>query len=163
EGGDAVITSVTQGSNGSVSFAANGVITYTPNANYNGTDTFTYTVTSGGTTETATITVNITPVNDAPVNTVPGAPSTAEDTPKAIAGISVPDIDSTTLTPTVSVTQGTLDVTTGGGTTISNNGTTSVTLVGTATQINAALAGLTYTNQPDFNGADTLTVVSSDG
>lgn len=54
-------------SHGSVSFAADGTITYTPVANYNGPDAFTYTVSSGGVTETATITVNVVAVNDAPV------------------------------------------------------------------------------------------------
>lgn len=60
------VTSVTQGANGSVSFTAAGALTYTPNANFNGTDTFTYTVTSGGVTETATVTMNVRSVNDAP-------------------------------------------------------------------------------------------------
>lgn len=38
-----------------------GQITYTPNAGYFGSDSFTYTVTSGGVTETATVTINVTP------------------------------------------------------------------------------------------------------
>ena len=53
------VTSVTQGANGTVTFTAAGLLTYTPNANFNGTDTFSYTVTSGGVTETATVTVNV--------------------------------------------------------------------------------------------------------
>ena len=74
------ITSVTNGANGSVTFLANGQITYTPNPNFNGMDSFTYTVTSGGVTETATVTVTVTPVNDAPAgaDTVRGI---IEDTP----------------------------------------------------------------------------------
>lgn len=43
----------------------NGKVRYTPNAGFNGTDSFTYTVTSGGVTETAT--VNVTIANIAPV------------------------------------------------------------------------------------------------
>ncbi|MGN5168230.1 Ig-like domain-containing protein, partial [Aeromonas hydrophila] len=43
---------MTQGANGSVSFDANGEVTYTPNANFHGADSFSYTVTSGGATET---------------------------------------------------------------------------------------------------------------
>ncbi len=39
-------------------------ITYTPNADFNGTDSFTYTVTSGGVTETATVNVTVTAVAD---------------------------------------------------------------------------------------------------
>ncbi len=39
----------------------------TPNDNYVGKDTFTYIVTSGGVSESTTVEVNVTPVNDAPV------------------------------------------------------------------------------------------------
>ena len=45
---------------------------------------------------------------------------------------------------------------------VSGNGTASVTIAGTATEINAALAGLAYAGNLDFNGADTLTVATSD-
>ncbi|MGN5168227.1 cadherin-like domain-containing protein [Aeromonas hydrophila] len=55
----AAITAVTQGANGSVSFDANGEVTYTPNANFHGADSFSYTVTSGGVTETITVNVNV--------------------------------------------------------------------------------------------------------
>ena len=74
------VTSVTQGANGTVTFTAAGLLTYTPNANFNGTDTFSYTVTSGGVTETATVTVNVTAVNDPPTSSAPAAVTTAEDT-----------------------------------------------------------------------------------
>ncbi|MDB4111688.1 tandem-95 repeat protein [Yoonia sp.] len=62
------ITSVTQGTNGTVQVidASAGTVKYTPTPNFNGTDTYTYTVTSGGVTETATVTVTVNPVNDAP-------------------------------------------------------------------------------------------------
>ena len=47
---------------------AAGVCTYTPAADYNGTDSFTYTVSDGnGGTDTGTVNVTVTPVNDAPV------------------------------------------------------------------------------------------------
>ncbi|MFH1871359.1 MAG: Ig-like domain-containing protein [Pseudomonadota bacterium] len=66
--GTPVLTSVTQGSNGTVSFTAAGAVTYTPNPNYNGSDSFTYTVTSpAGVTETTTVNVTVNAVNDAPV------------------------------------------------------------------------------------------------
>jgi hypothetical protein len=42
-------------------------VTYTPDVNFNGTDTFTVQVSDGALTDTATITVTVTPVNDAPV------------------------------------------------------------------------------------------------
>src|SRR5438874_9531990 len=43
------VTAVTQGAHGTVSFTATGV-TYTPDANYNGPDSFSYTITDNGTT-----------------------------------------------------------------------------------------------------------------
>ncbi|MAO55568.1 MAG: hypothetical protein CMM61_07715, partial [Rhodospirillaceae bacterium] len=47
----------------------NGRLTYTPDANYNGVDTFTYTVSNGATPpsfDTATVTIDVTAVNDNP-------------------------------------------------------------------------------------------------
>ncbi|WP_238179899.1 tandem-95 repeat protein, partial [Methylobacterium oxalidis] len=67
------VSSVTQASNGTVTLA-NGQITYRPNKDFFGTDTFTYTVTDGQgneSTATATVTVAVTAVNDAPVLTQP--------------------------------------------------------------------------------------------
>ena len=55
-------------------------IDYVPNANYNGTDSFTYTIEdSNGDTSTATVTVTIVPVNDLP-NAVNDSATTNEDT-----------------------------------------------------------------------------------
>ena len=55
-------------------------ITYTPAANYNGADSFTYTIGDGnGGTATATVNVTVTGVNDGPV-AVNDAATTAEDT-----------------------------------------------------------------------------------
>ena len=167
ENGGRAISSVTQGANGSVTFLANGQITYTPNANFFGTDSFTYTVTSGGVTETATVSVNVSAVNDAPVNTVPAAQVATEDTNRIITGVSIADVDSTSLTTTLSIpgTAGTLSVLTGGGAAISGNGTATVTVSGTAAQINAAIASITYVPLADFNTATgfNLTVATSDG
>ncbi|MDG2789930.1 tandem-95 repeat protein [Vibrio parahaemolyticus] len=53
--------------NGTVIVNNDGTVTYTPNDNYVGKDTFTYIVTSGGVSESTTVEVNVTPVNDAPV------------------------------------------------------------------------------------------------
>ena len=100
-------------------------------------------------------------MNDAPVNTVPGPQSVDEDTALPIAGVSVADVDGATLTTTLTVASGTLNVTAGAG--VTGNGSASVTITGTAAQINAALAGLNYTGSLDFNGADTLTVATGTG
>ena len=141
--------------------AALAGLAYTGNLDFNGPDTLTVATSDGTATDTDTIAITVNPVNDAPINTVPGAQSVAEDTPLPIAGVSVADIDSSALTTTLSVAHGTLDVTAGPG--VTNNGTASVTIAGTAAEINAALAGLAYTGNLDFNGADTLTVATSDG
>jgi hypothetical protein len=105
--------------------------------------------------------ITITALNDAPINTVPGAQTVAEDTTLPIVGVAVADIDSSTLTTTLSVTHGILNVTAGPGVTF--NGTASVTITGSAAQINTALVGLAYTGNLDFNGADMLTVATNDG
>ena len=67
ESAAASVTAVTQGTHGAVTINVDGTVTYTPNADFNGTDSYTYTVTSGGVTETATVNVTVNPVNDAPV------------------------------------------------------------------------------------------------
>ncbi|WP_445372870.1 putative Ig domain-containing protein [Methylomonas sp. HW2-6] len=54
---------------GSVALNANGTLTFTPTTNSNGATSFSYTVTSGVTTETATVALTVNPVNDAPVLT----------------------------------------------------------------------------------------------
>ena len=46
---------------------ADGTVTYTPDPDFHGIDSFTYTVSDGnGGTDTATVTVTVDPVNDAP-------------------------------------------------------------------------------------------------
>ena len=50
---------------GSVNLNPNGSFTYTPNTNFHGIDNFTYTATNGATTSnTATVTLTVTPVDD---------------------------------------------------------------------------------------------------
>lgn len=86
---------------------------------------------SGPTSSTANATINVTAVNDAPVNAVPGSQSAVEDTSKTISGLSIsdPDAGSGTVTTTLSVLHGTLTVATvGGGAAVSGSGTDTVTL-----------------------------------
>mgnify|MGYP003961171747 CR=1 FL=1 len=114
--------------------------------------------------------VNLTSVEDAPVNTVPIAQTILEDASLAFNSgnsktISVADVDGDVASAKLTVTQGTLAVTLGStGATISAgvNGTATVTLSGTATQINAALQTLVYTGAADYNGSDTLTIRTTD-
>ncbi|WP_415671481.1 tandem-95 repeat protein, partial [Vibrio parahaemolyticus] len=85
EGDDKVVSLDTNNgpANGTVSVNPNGSVTYTPNDNYHGTDSFTYIVTSGGVSESTTVRVDVTPVNDAPVAKDDTA-ITDEDTPVTI-------------------------------------------------------------------------------
>ena len=112
----------------------------------------------------AVSTITVVPVNDAPVNTVPGAQSVNEDTSLLIAGISVNDVDNNLATTQLTVGNGTVNVNLAGGATISSgtNGSVTLTLSGTQAQINAALATVTYQGTLNFSGTDTLTVLSTD-
>ncbi|WP_121053312.1 Ig-like domain-containing protein, partial [Lacinutrix venerupis] len=83
------ITAVTTPANGTATINDNGTpadptddtILYTPAADFNGTDTFDYTITdSDGNESTATVTVTVTPTPDAEDDTV----STDEDTPVVV-------------------------------------------------------------------------------
>jgi VCBS repeat-containing protein len=67
---------VTAPTNGLVVVNPDGTYTYTPNANFNGEDSFTF-VANDGTVNSniATVTINVTPVNDAPVCSAPTAAS----------------------------------------------------------------------------------------
>ncbi|MBM4973574.1 tandem-95 repeat protein, partial [Vibrio parahaemolyticus] len=69
EGDDKLVSLDTNNgpANGTVSVNPDGSVTYTPNDNYHGADSFTYIVTSGGVSESTTVNVDVTPVNDAPV------------------------------------------------------------------------------------------------
>ena len=59
--GTPVVTSTAPPGNGSITVNPDGTITYTPNDGFIGVDSYTYTVTSGGVTETATVTVTVKP------------------------------------------------------------------------------------------------------
>ena len=140
-------------------------LTYQGNLNFNGSDTLTMVSTDAGAlSDTDTVDITINAVNDAPVNTVPGAQTVDEDTPLAISGISVNDVEGNLSSVQLAVTNGTLNVTLSGSATISAgaNGSSTLTLSGSQADINATLASLTYQGNLNFNGSDTLTIISTD-
>jgi VCBS repeat-containing protein len=162
---------VTGPQHGTVVLSADGSFRYVPNADFNGTDTFTFTASDGALSSApATVTITVTPVNDPPVNTVPGDQVAAEDVARVIGGLAVADDEAGVLTVTLAVGHGTVTVNSGaaGGLTgagISGNGTAGVTLTGTRAQINATLAaaaGLTYLGGHNYSGLDTLTMTTTD-
>ena len=60
---------VTGPTHGSVTLNGDGTFSYIPNQDFNGTDSFTYVATDGSAnSNTATVTLRVTPVNDAPVS-----------------------------------------------------------------------------------------------
>ena len=136
DGGTKNVVSVTQGTNGSVAINPDGTVKYTPKPDFNGSDSFTYTLNGGS---TATVTVTVTPVDDAPV-AVNDTATTAEDTPVDINVIANDtDIDGGPKN-VVSVTQGT-------------NGSVAINPDGT----------VKYTPKPDFNGSDSFTYTLNGG
>ncbi|NOG48617.1 MAG: tandem-95 repeat protein [Chloroflexi bacterium] len=88
--------------NGTLTLATSGSFTYTPDAGFNGSDSFTYRASDGTLlSNIATVTPNVGAVNDAPV-AVDDAYTTDEDTALNIAAPGVltndSDIDGDTLT-----------------------------------------------------------------
>jgi VCBS repeat-containing protein/predicted outer membrane repeat protein len=135
--GDPLTYSIVTGPwHGSLSGAAPNV-TYTPAANYNGSDSFTFKV-NDGTVDSApaTVSITVTPVNDAPVANAQSV-TTAEDTAKAIT-LTGSDADGDPLTYSVVV------------------GPSHGTLSGTAPNV-------TYTPAANYNGADSFTFKGNDG
>ena len=162
---------------------ASGNITFTPLANVNGTATFTYTLANAaGITDTATVTLAITAVNNAPVNSVPGTQTLAENTAATPTSnvfssgngnaISIADIDAgetagATLKVDLSVTHGTLALGSIPGspnfTFVSGgNNTSAMVIQGSLSDLNAALTNLTYTPTLNYNGSDSLRIITND-
>jgi VCBS repeat-containing protein len=91
---------------GTLTLAANGTFTYRATANYFGVDTFTYHVSDGvNASASATVTITVAPVNDAPVITYNGGSSNTltvlENQQQILAQITVTDVDGTTPTYTL--------------------------------------------------------------
>jgi len=137
--GDAITFAVASGpSNGSLSGTAPD-LTYTPNSNYNGSDSFTFTVSDGSlTSAAATVSITVDPINDPPVandNTYTVNQS-GETLPVPAPGVLGNDTDpdvQTTLTVAVadrgtrSLPHGTLTLNADGSFTYTHNGDTATT------------------------------------
>ena len=158
--------------------ATNGTLTYTPAANTSGTSTFTVTVqddggTANGGVDTSapqTFTITVTSGNNPPINTVPGVQTVNEDATLVLSvangnAFSTSDADAggATVQFMLSVTNGTLTLSSLVGLSGTGNGTASLTYQGTITAINTALgSGVTYAPTADFAGDDTLTFTVND-
>jgi hypothetical protein len=100
DGGALAVTALGQPAYGSTSLAVDGTVTYVPAPNYNGPDSFGYTISDSiGFTDSATVAVTVTATNDAPTADADTA-TTNEDTAVAINVVANDsDIDLDTLTP----------------------------------------------------------------
>ena len=130
------ITPVSQ-QGGSVRSNLDGTVSYKPAPNFNGVDTFSYTVQDGyGLRSTAIVTVTVAPINDAPISSTQSV-TTNEDTATNIT-LSASDIDGDTLTYTI-VTPPTKGTLSGSG------------------------ANRVYTPNANFNGSDSFSFKANDG
>ena len=135
--GDAIAYTAANGANGTVQVSGS-TATYTPNANFNGTDSFVVTASDGnGGTATQTINVTVGGVNDKPVFAAASqAVATDEDAAKAVT-LAATDVDGDAITYTAA---------NGANGTVQVSGSTA-----------------TYTPNANFNGTDSFVVTASDG
>ncbi|MFN8634357.1 MAG: Ig-like domain-containing protein [Chloroflexota bacterium] len=150
---------------------ANRTVTVTPAANQNGLVDVTLTVSDGSFTSSTTFTLTVTPVNDAPVNSVPGPQTTTQDAPLVFSSshgnrISVVDVDaaSSPVRVALTATHGTLSLNGTTGLIIESgaSGSATVTVAGSLTSLDDALNGLTFTSTPGYTGPAALRVASDD-
>lgn len=100
----------------------------------------------------------------------PGPQTTLENNPLVMSGINAPrtatnPATGTTITVTLSVTNGVINLGSPGSVTITGgaNGSSSVTFTGSPANINTSMSGLTYTPNLNFIGTDTLVYTASGG
>jgi hypothetical protein len=168
----------TAGANGTGSMTVTGSVaaidkaldglTYTPKLGYSGTDTLHVSFDNlghGSSQDAFGIVDIVVPKNPgdtgptsslpAPVIALPGTslPVTG-GVPTTITGVSI--TNATLVDVVISVKHGTLEADADAGATVLGNGTSTIELIGTAADVDAAL--LTYTADAGYSGTDTLTV-----
>ncbi|MBK5283669.1 MAG: DUF4347 domain-containing protein, partial [Nitrospiraceae bacterium] len=132
-----------------------GSFSYTPVANYFGSDSFVFQASDGSLlSQSGTVVLTITPVNDAPVNTVSAAQSTNEDIALVFSVgngnlIAISDVDAgaSPVRVTLTATNGTVTLAGTAGLTFTvGDGTADATMTftGTVANINTALNGLAF-------------------
>lgn len=123
-------------------------------------------------TDTKTVTLNVTAVNDAPVNSVPAPQTAQQGIPLAFNdangnAISISDVDagSSLMIVTMSAVNGTMSLgNTSGVTLVIGSGTDNsvIRLQGTQANINAVLQTLTFKSNTGYLGSASLTIQSND-
>ncbi len=144
ESDNLTITAVGNANNGTVILNNDGTITFTPTQNFNGEASFEYTISDGnGGSDTATVTVNVTAVNDVPI-AVDDVKTTTEDTAITLTKSDIVDANDTDLDADA------LTITSVGN---ANNGTVILNNDGT----------ITFTPTQNFNGEASFEYTISDG
>jgi hypothetical protein len=162
-GGTLTYAKATDPANGTVTVNPDGSYTYTPAANFSGTDTFTYTVTDAATGEslTRTVTITVDPSND-PFTDASESVTTPEDTPKTgnlLTGTSSVDGPVTVSTFTIA---GVVDG--NGNPVVFTAGATAQTIPGVGTITIGANGDYTFTPAANYNGTvPTISYVLTDG
>jgi len=125
----------------------NGTFSYTPRLNYNGVDTFTYRAIDnlGGISNTATVTISVTPVNDAPIAANDGPFSVSAGGTLTVTGAGVLSNDTDIDTPLANLTAQLVTGPTNGVLSLNPNGS------------------FTYRPTGNFSGIDRFTYVANDG
>ncbi len=144
-------------------------VTFSPTPDYNA-DFSINTSVDDGVNPALTGTKNITgtAVNDAPLATnLETAQNYTEDTPLALTDIVITDVDNSTITATLTLSDsgaGSFNTATSGAVTSTyNSGTGEWVASGDVSDVNTLLAGLTFTPTPDYNSSFTIATSIDDG
>ncbi|QLF92922.1 DUF4347 domain-containing protein [Pseudomonas sp. ABC1] len=150
-------------------FIAAGSLKYTPALNSNTSVTLGLSLdTASVSTDTRNLTIDITPVNDAPTISGPVSINVTEDVAKSMAGITFGDVDSGSgsvrVIFSVANGNGTFSATASSGVTVTNNGTNAITLEGTVADINTLVSNgrLTYLGALNAAGVKTMSISIND-
>ena len=162
------ITIISGPANGSLVDNGDGTVTYTHDGSENFSDSFVYTIKDDLSLESnqATVSLTITPVNDAPqASNLNAAESYTEETALNLTDIVASDADDIDVTVTLTLSNvgaGTLNTGTSGVVTSTFAGGV-WTASGAIVDVNTLLAGVTFTPTPDFAGNFTIATSVDDG
>jgi VCBS repeat-containing protein len=157
---------VTGPGHGTLTLNANGSFTYTPVANYTGPDSFTYRASDGTLTSSlATVSLSVSPVNDAPSVTVapgtvlPGGPCGTDDRSGTI-NLTVADVDSQAAGLTLSASSSNTTLVPNGNLVLGGSGATrTLKVTSVAGRTGTAIVTVTVSDgQPAGSGQVTITV-----
>ncbi|MBP7352984.1 MAG: DUF4347 domain-containing protein [Comamonas sp.] len=150
-------------------FIAAGSLKYTAALNSNTSVTLGLSLdTASVSTDTRNLSLDITPVNDAPTISGPVSINVTEDVAQSMAGITFGDVDASTgsvrVIFSVANGNGTFTAIASSGVTVTNDGTNAITLEGTVADINTLVSNgrLTYLGAANATGVKTMSISIND-